>query len=252
MSERPGRRRGAAGRCRRPSSPSRSGDEPPFLRPEAPHAGAARRAAGWRGAGRRGAPARRRRSRSPSRPLWAGYAQVMASERLKVGARRGARQPLPLRGRGARAARPRGGREHPGPRHRGPEGPPARLALGGGRHRAPHAARHAAGRDPRARARWRWPRSTASTSWTGRATLIELYGPRTAGFDLPIVRGLAGIEGDARRDRAQRAGALLKDLGDLATEVSEVQFEESGDLRVGLGAPERSCGWATLRTGRSS
>ena len=68
----------------------------------------------------------------------------------------------------------------------------------------------------------------------GEGTLIELFGPRTAGFDLPIVRGLAGIEGDARRDRAQRAGALLKDLGDLATEVSEVQFEESGDLRVGL------------------
>jgi cell division protein FtsQ len=68
----------------------------------------------------------------------------------------------------------------------------------------------------------------------GEGTLIELFGPRTAGFDLPIVRGLAGIEGDARRDRAQRAGTLLKDLGDLATEVSEVQFEDSGDLRVGL------------------
>ena len=60
----------------------------------------------------------------------------------------------------------------------------------------------------------------------GEGTLIELFGPRTAGFDLPIVRGLAGIEGDARRDRAQRAGTLLRDLGDLATEVSEVQFEE--------------------------
>ena len=34
--------------------------------------------------------------------------------------------------------------------------------------------------------------------------------------------------------RSQRAGNLLRDLGDLATEVSEVQFEESGDLRVGL------------------
>jgi cell division protein FtsQ len=68
----------------------------------------------------------------------------------------------------------------------------------------------------------------------GEGTLIELFGPRTAGFDLPIVRGLSGIEGEARRDRAQRAGTLLRDLGDLATEVSEVQFEESGDLRVGL------------------
>ena len=68
----------------------------------------------------------------------------------------------------------------------------------------------------------------------GEGTLIALFGPRTAGFDLPIVRGLSGLAGEVRRDRAQRAGALLADLGDLATEVSEVQFEESGDLRVVL------------------
>jgi cell division protein FtsQ len=65
-------------------------------------------------------------------------------------------------------------------------------------------------------------------------TLLEVYGPRTAGFDLPIVRSLARTSGDARRDRAQRAGALLGDLGDLAGEVSEVQVEENGDLRVVL------------------
>ena len=65
-------------------------------------------------------------------------------------------------------------------------------------------------------------------------TLLEVYGPRTAGFDLPIVRSLARTGGDARRDRAQRAGALLGDLGDLAGEVSEVQVEENGDLRVVL------------------
>jgi len=65
-------------------------------------------------------------------------------------------------------------------------------------------------------------------------TLIDLYGPRTAGFDLPIVRGLAGSTGDARRDRAQRAGALLSDLGELESEVSEVRVEDSGDLRVVL------------------
>ena len=68
----------------------------------------------------------------------------------------------------------------------------------------------------------------------GQGTLIDIYGPRTAGFDLPIVRGLAGIDGDARRDRAQRAGALLADLGELAAEVSEVRVEDSGDLRVVL------------------
>ena len=68
----------------------------------------------------------------------------------------------------------------------------------------------------------------------GQGTLIDIYCPRTAGFDLPIVRGLAGIDGDARRDRAQRAGGLLADLGELAAEVSEVRVEESGDLRVVL------------------
>jgi cell division protein FtsQ len=64
--------------------------------------------------------------------------------------------------------------------------------------------------------------------------LIDVYGPRTAAFDLPIVRGLIGVEGDARRDRAQRAGVLLRDLGDLGAEVSEVFVEPSGDLRVVL------------------
>jgi hypothetical protein len=61
-----------------------------------------------------------------------------------------------------------------------------------------------------------------------------MYGPRTAGFDLPIVRGLASVDVEARRERAGRAGALLADLGDLAAEVSEVEVEDSGDLRVVL------------------
>jgi cell division protein FtsQ len=64
--------------------------------------------------------------------------------------------------------------------------------------------------------------------------LIDMYGPRTAGFDLPIVRGLGAVDVEARRERAQRAGALLADLGDLGTEVSEVEVESSGDLRVVL------------------
>jgi cell division protein FtsQ len=64
--------------------------------------------------------------------------------------------------------------------------------------------------------------------------LIDLYGPRTASFDLPIVRGLMGVDAEARRDRAQRAGALLDDLADLAAEVSEVFVLPSGDLRVVL------------------
>ena len=68
----------------------------------------------------------------------------------------------------------------------------------------------------------------------GDGALVDIYGPRTAGFDLPIVRGLAKIDAEARRDRAARAGSLLSDLGELAAEISEVEVEPSGDLRVVL------------------
>lgn len=68
----------------------------------------------------------------------------------------------------------------------------------------------------------------------GSGTLIDLYGPRTAGFDLPIVRGLVGASGEERRDRAERAGQLLRDLGDLGAEVSELEVEPSGDVKVVL------------------
>jgi cell division protein FtsQ len=67
--------------------------------------------------------------------------------------------------------------------------------------------------------------------------LIEIYGPRSASFDLPIVRGLRDLDGEARADRAARAGALLHDLDDLAGEISEVSVEENGDLRVVLRGP---------------
>jgi cell division protein FtsQ len=68
----------------------------------------------------------------------------------------------------------------------------------------------------------------------GDGGLIDIYGPRTAAFDLPIVRGLQGLEGEARRGRAERAGTLLRDLGELAAEISEVQVQPTGDLRVVL------------------
>lgn len=64
--------------------------------------------------------------------------------------------------------------------------------------------------------------------------LIDLLGPRTAGFDLPIIRGLAGVSAEVRRDRARRASALLDDLGDLSSEVSEISLDRSGDLLVVL------------------
>ena len=68
----------------------------------------------------------------------------------------------------------------------------------------------------------------------GDGTLIDLYGPRTAGFDLPIVRGLVDASAEERRARAERAGELLRDLGDLGAEVSEVEVERSGDVKVVL------------------
>ena len=65
-------------------------------------------------------------------------------------------------------------------------------------------------------------------------TLIEPYGPRTSAFDLPIVRGLKGASPEVVRDRAQRAGSLLRDLGELSAEVSEVDVQDEADLRVVL------------------
>jgi len=65
-------------------------------------------------------------------------------------------------------------------------------------------------------------------------TLIEPYGPRTAAFDLPIVRGLKGASAEVLRDRAERAGGLLRDLGELSAEVSEVDVESAGELKVVL------------------
>jgi cell division protein FtsQ len=64
--------------------------------------------------------------------------------------------------------------------------------------------------------------------------LIDLLGPRTAGFDLPIIRGLGGVSVEVRQDRARRANTLLEDLGDLSSEVSEISVDRSGDLMVVL------------------
>ena len=71
----------------------------------------------------------------------------------------------------------------------------------------------------------------------GEGALVDIYGPRTGVFDLPIVRGLLGVDVESRRHRARRAGALLSDLAELGQEVSEVFVEPSGDLRVVLRGP---------------
>jgi cell division protein FtsQ len=208
------------------------GEEPPFLRPKTRTRVTRRARRGWVGrailavevAG--GALA-------VALALWLGYAQVMASERLKVGR---------VEVRGNRFLSEGEVRELLG------------LAVGA----------HILGVDIeglKARLRsspWvadatvrrtlpdaievsieeRVPLALAELDrlylMDGEGTLIEIYGPRTAGFDLPIVRGLLGLPEEARRERAQRAGALLADLGDLASEVSEVQVEPGGDLRAVL------------------
>jgi cell division protein FtsQ len=71
----------------------------------------------------------------------------------------------------------------------------------------------------------------------GEGALVDIYGPRTGVFDLPIVRGLLGVDEASRRHRARRAGVLLSDLAELGQEISEVFVEPSGDLRVVLRGP---------------
>ncbi len=165
--------------------------------------------------------------------LWAGYSKVMASERLKV-------NQIQVRGN-----------------HRLSEGGVRELlgaALGENilgldieRLKARVAAspwvaeasvRRCLPRTLEVELRERQPLALAELDrlylMDATGTLIEIYGPRSAGFDLPIVRGLKDLDADARADRAGRAGALLDDLGDLAREVSEVAVADSGDLRVVL------------------
>lgn len=60
--------------------------------------------------------------------------------------------------------------------------------------------------------------------------LIDLLGPRTSGFDLPIVRGLSGVSAEEREARARRAATLIGDLDDLAAEVSEISVDRALDI----------------------
>ena len=211
--------------------PLTSGDEPPFLRPKS-RTRVRRSRRGWSGRAVLALQVGAMAAASVA-ALWAGYARVMASDRLKVGR---------VQVHGSRFLSEGEVRELLGPAV-------GENILGldidslKGRLRAsPWVAEATVRRtlpdtlevDIEERVPVALVEANGLYLMDGEGTLIELFGPRTAGFDLPIVRGLSGIEGDARRDRARRAGALLQDLGDLASEISEVQFEESGDLLVGL------------------
>jgi cell division protein FtsQ len=211
--------------------PLNHGEEPPFLRPKSRTR--ARR-------GRRGWTSRAALLFQVAGGIvvaisaaWMGYARVMASERLKVGR---------VDVRGSRFLSEGEVRELLGPAvgenilTLDIEDLKARLRS------SPWVADATVGRTLpdtlRVEIRERVPLALAEVDrlylMDGDGALIEMYGPRTAGFDLPIVRGLRAIDHDARRERAQRAGALLRDLGDLASEVSEVSVEPGGDLRVVL------------------
>ena len=165
--------------------------------------------------------------------LWTGYSKVMASERLRVGK---------VEVRGGHFLSEGEVRELLGPAvgenilNLDIEGLKARLRA------SPWVADATVSRTlpdtVRVEIRERVPLALAEMErlylMDGDGALIDIYGPRTAGFDLPIVRGLAHVDAEARRERAGRAGALLRDVGELAGEISEVEVEASGDLRIVL------------------
>ena len=212
--------------------PLTSGDEPPFFRPKSRTRVVRRGRRGWSGRAvvmlQVGGVAV-----LAVAALWAGYARVMASDRLKVGH---------VEVRGSRFLSEGEVRELLGPavgeNILGIDIDSLKGRLRSSPWVAEATVRRTLPDTLQVEIRERVPVALAEADglylMDGEGTLIELFGPRTAGFDLPIVCGLSGIEGEARRDRAQRAGALLRDLGDLGAEISEVQFDEKGDLKVGL------------------
>ena len=67
-----------------------------------------------------------------------------------------------------------------------------------------------------------------------RGDLIAMYGVRTSNYDLPVLRGLAGLTTERRRVRAQAVAALLDDLGELEAEISEIAVGAGDELTVVL------------------
>lgn len=164
---------------------------------------------------------------------WAGYARVMASERLKVGR---------VEIRGSRFLAEQDVRDLLGSAVGGNILGLDIEALKGRLRSSPWVADAAIARalpdTLRVEIKERAPLALAEADglqlMDEDGTLIEPYGPRTSAFDLPIVRGLKGASPDQVRERAQRAGGLLRDLGELSAEVSEVDVQDEADLRVVL------------------
>jgi cell division protein FtsQ len=206
-------------------------DEPPFLRPE-------RRVRHRRA--RRGWPARAVLALQigggvliSAWALWGGYARVMASDRLKVN-----------------RVEVRGSRFLSEGEVRGLLGPAVGEnilaldleALKSRLRASPWVAEAAVVRSLpdtlRVEIRERTPLALAEMDrlylMDAEGALIDIYGPRTSGFDLPIVRGLMGVEPAERRARAERAGTLLRELADLGSEISEVVVDRAGEVSVVL------------------
>jgi hypothetical protein len=165
--------------------------------------------------------------------LWGGYARVMASERLKVN-----------------RVEVRGSRFLSEGEVRGLLGPAVGEnilaldleALKSRLRASPWVAEAAVVRSLpdtlRVEIRERTPLALAEMDrlylMDAEGALIDIYGPRTSGFDLPIVRGLLGVEPEERRARAERAGALLREAAELGSEISEVVVDRAGEVGVVL------------------
>ncbi|HET7746007.1 MAG TPA: FtsQ-type POTRA domain-containing protein, partial [Vicinamibacteria bacterium] len=165
--------------------------------------------------------------------IWTGYSRVMASERLRVGK---------VEVRGSRFLSEGEVRELLGPAVGGNILAVDIHALKSALRASPWVADATVARTLpdtlRVDVQERVPLALAEVErlylMAADGTLIDIYGPRTAAFDLPIVRGLRDARAEERAARAARAGALLDDLGDLSSEISEVEVDPDGDLRVVL------------------
>ena len=159
----------------------------------------------------------------------------MASERLKVAQLEVRGSHFLSEGEVRELLGPRGGREHPG--RSTSRRLKARLRASpwvADATVARDAARHPARRHPTSACPWPWPRSTGCYLMDEDGGLIELYGPRTAAFDLPIVRGPAERRGGlAPRARAAR-GRAARDLG-------RARRRDLRGVRRALGRPARWC-----------